>query len=264
MKIPYARWYGAIGKRRSYRTFDKNRPVEAEKLASLDAVCREFRPFEDVRICLVNKPVEDIFKFIVGSYGIITNAPAFLAFIGSVGNPYVNEQLGYAGEGIILEATVLGLNTCWVGNAFNTKKTTSLIEIGENERLIAVSPVGYAVKNESFIDKLMMGFGRHRERLPAKDLVSGLSYEQSPGWIKDSIEAARLAPSAINRQPWGFHIEENGITVHIRSKGPDTGIPFRLDCGIAMLHLEAAALNAGYEGKWEFLQSPQVARFKLV
>jgi hypothetical protein len=31
-----------------------------------------------------------------------------------------------------------------------------------------------------------------------------------------------------------------------------------------MLHIETAALNAGYEGKWEFLQSPQVARFKVV
>jgi hypothetical protein len=226
-------------------------------------VCRGFNPFEGVRVCLVNKPVEDIFKFIAGSYGVITNAPAFLAFIGSVENPHVNEQLGYAGEGIILEATALGLNTCWVGASYSSKKTTSIVEIGENERLIAVSPVGYAVKNESIIDKLMTGFGRHHERLPVKNLVSGLNYMESAGWIKDAIEAARLAPSAVNRQPWGFHIEEDAITVYIRSKGPDTGIPFRLDCGVAMLHIELVALNAGYKGEWEFLKSPQVARFKV-
>jgi hypothetical protein len=263
MNVPYARWYEAIGKRRSSRTFDKNRLVVAEKLAALDAVCREFKPFEGVRVCLVNKPVEDIFKFVAGSYGVIRNAPAFLAFIGSEENPCVNEQLGYTGEGIVLEATALGLNTCWVGAAFSSKKANALVEMNDNERLIAVSPVGYAVKSQSFMDKLMSGFGRHYKRLPLKSLVSGLINEQSPGWIKDSIEVARLAPSAVNRQPWGFDIEEDAITVFIRSKGPDTGIPFRLDCGIAMLHLEVAALNAGYKGKWEFLQSPQVARFRV-
>jgi nitroreductase len=263
MNIPYARWYEAIGKRRAYRTYEKNKPVEVEKLATLDKVCREFKPFPGVRISLVNKPVEDIFKFIAGSYGVIKNAPAFLAFIGNADNPFVNEQAGYTGEGIILEATDLGLNTCWVGNAFNAKKITSLIEINENERLIAVSPLGYAINGQSLMDKVMTGFGRTHKRLPAEQLVSGFSYEQSP-WIKDAVEAARLAPSAVNRQPWGFDIEEDGITVFIRSKGTDAGIPFRLDCGIAMLHIELAALNAGYNGKWEFQQSPQVARFKII
>ena len=37
----------------------------------------------------------------------------------------------------------------------------------------------------------------------------------------------------------------------------------RLDCGIAMLHIEVAALNCGVKGKWELLASPQVARFTV-
>jgi hypothetical protein len=150
-----------------------------------------------------------------------------------------------------------------VGNAFSSKKAGTLVEMNDDERLIAVSPLGYAVKSQSFKDKVMSGFGRNHKRFPVESLVSGLSYEKSTDWIKSSIEAARLAPSAVNRQPWGFDIEEDAITVYIRSKGTDTGIPFRLDCGIAMLHLEIAALNAGYKGKWEFLQSPQVARFSV-
>jgi hypothetical protein len=32
---------------------------------------------------------------------------------------------------------------------------------------------------------------------------------------------------------------------------------------IAMLHVEVAALNDGIKGKWEFLESAQVARFKV-
>jgi hypothetical protein len=263
MNIPYARWYEAIGKRRSYRTYDKNRPVEAEKLAALDAVCKEFPPFTHARACLVTESVEKVFRGLVGAYGKVKNAPAFIVFVGNTESPFYNEQTGYTGEGLILEAAALGLDTCWVGGAFSRENVASLIEVGNTERVLAVSPVGYAIKSETFEDKIMAGFGRHHKRLPVDKLVSGLSYEQSPDWIKSSIEAARLAPSALNRQPWGFDIEEDAITVYIRSKGTDTGIPFRLDCGIAMLHMEVAALNAGYKGRWEFLQSPQVARFRV-
>jgi nitroreductase len=264
MDIPYTRWYDAIAIRRSYRTYDKDRPIEAEKLALLDSICREFRPFPGVRIVPVNKPVEDIFKFIAGSYGIIRGAPAFLAFVGDGGNPNVSECVGYTAEGIVLEATALSLNTCWVGASFNAKKTGSLLDISDRERILGVSPLGYAVKNETITDKIMTGFGRTHKRLPVEQLVSGLRFKDAPSWIRNAIEAARLAPSAVNRQPWGFDIEEDAITVFIRSSGPDAKIPFRLDCGIAMMHIEIAALNAEIKGKWEFLESPQVARFKVV
>ena len=65
----------------------------------------------------------------------------------------------------------------------------------------------------------------------------------------------------MNRQPWGFKVESDGITVFVRTRVPDFNISKRLDCGIAMLHIEVAALHYGYRGKWEFLQSPQVAKF---
>lgn len=264
MDIPFARWYEAIAKRRSYRTYDKSRIIEPEIIEALDSVCREFKPFPDVRATLITEPPEDIFKFVAGSYGIISGAPAFIAFIGDKTNPNVNEYAGYIGEGVILEATALGLNTCWVAAAFNAGKAANIVEVKENERLMAVTPLGYAMQNTSAKDRVMTGFGRTHKRLPVEQLVIGLSYEKSPDWQKNAIQAARLAPSAVNRQPWGFDIKGDTITVYIRSGGTDFNISYRLDCGIAMLHIEVAALNAGIRGKWEFLQSPQVARFRVV
>jgi len=35
----------------------------------------------------------------------------------------------------------------------------------------------------------------------------------------------------------------------------------RLDCGIAMQHIELGALSQGIHGRWELLKKPQVARF---
>ena len=78
-----------------------------------------------------------------------------------------------------------------------------------------------------------------------------------------SLEAARLAPSAVNRQPWGFDVQDDGITVFVRTMGPEFNVSKRLDCGIAMLHLEVAAVDSGCKGEWEFLPSPQVAKFRI-
>jgi hypothetical protein len=72
-----------------------------------------------------------------------------------------------------------------------------------------------------------------------------------------------LAPSAMNRQPWGFGIEKNSITVSVKDHGPEFNVARRLDCGIAMLHLELGALNKGVRGHWELLKQPQVAKFTV-
>ncbi len=264
MDIPFSRWYSAIEKRRSRRHFDPNRPIASEISAALDTICKQFKPFPHARSCLVTESVKGVFKGIVGSYGKIKDTPAFIAFIGNMDSPSVQEEVGYTGEGIILEATALGLNTCWVAGFFRPESVASLVEISNNERVLAVTPVGYARRFESLEEKLMTGFGRTHKRLQTSKLVSGLGIEKLPGWIRASLEAARLAPSAVNRQPWGFNIEDDGIRVFVRTGGPEFNVSKRLDCGIAMLHIEVAALDFGCKGEWEFLQSPQVAKFKVL
>ena len=55
-------------------------------------------------------------------------------------------------------------------------------------------------------------------------------------------------------------IKEDSIVV----KGDDsTGEWKRLNCGIAMLHLEVGALKEGVAGEWEYLTLPQIAEFKV-
>ena len=261
MNIPYSRWYSAIEMRRSHRQFDPNRAINPEISEALSAMCREFTPFPHARACLVTESVQDVFKGFIGSYGKVKGAPAFIAFIGSMDGPNVQEEVGYTGEGIILEATALGLSTCWVGGFFRPENVASLLKLGNNERVLAITPVGYAKRSDSFEEKLMTGFGRTHKRLPISKLVSGFGTEKLSDWVRKSIEAARLAPSAVNRQPWGFNIESDGITVFVRTGSPGLNLSKRLDCGIAMLHIEVAALNSGCKGEWQFLQAPKVAKF---
>jgi hypothetical protein len=219
-------------------------------------------PFpEEARSCLVIASAKDIFRGILGGYGKIRGTTTFIAFVGNMDSPSVQEKVGYTGEGIILEATALGLNTCWVAGFFKPESVSSVIGINTNERILAVTPVGYSVMFESFEEKILTGFIRSHRRLSVSRLIRSTGRDDFPEWISTSIQAARLAPSAINRQPWGFDIEDNSVTLYVRTIGPEFNVSKRLDCGIAMLHFEAAALNFGIKGEWQFLDPPQVARF---
>lgn len=263
MDIPFSRWHPAIEKRRSRRHFDPNLPIGPEALAALDKVCNQFAPFPHARSRLVTESAESVFKGIIGSYGKVKDAPAFIAFIGDMDDPFAQEEVGYTGEGIILEATALGLNTCWVAGFFKPEIVASLLEVSDREQVLAVTPVGYAQESGSWEEKLMTRFGRSHNRLPLAKLVRGLPSEKWPDWVNICLEAARLAPSAANRQPWGFEVQDDGITVFVRTRGPEFNVSKRLDCGIAMLHLEVAAADCGRRGQWEFLPSPQVGKFKI-
>jgi len=257
MELPVERWYPAIVKRHSRRTYSAEVPAE-DKLARLDQVCREFRPFPEVRSQLVRRSSETVFRGLVGHYGQVNGAPMYIAFIGKMNSPPVQEAAGYTGEGIILEATALGLDTCWVGGFFRPEGVRSQIDIREGEKVFSITPVGYAPPEKTRQEKIMSGLVRSRLRKPLAKLVGG---EMPTPWMEKALEAARLAPSAQNRQPWRFRIEKGAVVIAADTSSSMSSISKRLDCGIAMLHFELGARAAGVAGKWEILSSPDVARF---
>lgn len=264
VNIPFSRWYEVIESRRSRRRFE-SKPLKSKNLNQIRSICRSFQPFSDARAVLVTKSPEKVFKGAIGSYGKIKGATAFIAFIGDMESRSVHEHVGYTGEGIILEVEAMGLNTCWVGGFFKPKVVESLIEIGKDERVLAVTPVGFAPERLSFEERLMAGFGLTHRRKPLSKLVIGLKESEWPEWIKLALEAARLAPSRANRQPWRFHAEKTSIAVAVSSASMEIEAVTseRLCCGIAMLHIELAALHCGMMGNWTYFNPPLVAKFEV-
>ncbi len=262
MDIPFAQWYMAIEKRRSRRRFAPS-ALEPELRERMRTVCEEFRPFPGTRAVLVDQSPDSVFKGLLGHYGKIKGAMSFIAYVGSMDSPNVQEKLGYMGEGIILEATSLGLSTCWVGGFFKPEVAAPLAGAAGNEKVLAVTPIGYASEDWPLEERLMAGFGRSHRRKPLAELVAGAPEPHCPPWMRAALEAARLAPSAVNRQPWRFTAAADSITVSVDNLNDNYNISKRLDCGIAMLHLELAALFHGRRGKWEFLPAPKVARYNI-
>ena len=252
-------WYQAIFIRKSRRSFHPRRPEE-DKIGRLEKLCREFRPFPGARAEFVRKSPDDVFRGLVGGYGRITGASYYMAFIGIEGAPRVEEAVGYAGEGLILEATVLGLGTCWVSGFFRPAAVRAHLDLPDGERVFAVTPVGYAVREYTIKDRIYRKLAGSARRKPLGEIVSG---DPAEAWQRTAVEAARLAPSAANRQPWRFAAAPGSLTVRTDG-GRDVGrYPKRLDCGIAMMHITVGAQEAGAAGRWTLLPDPAVARFDV-
>jgi hypothetical protein len=66
-----------------------------------------------------------------------------------------------------------------------------------------------------------------------------------PGWFRRGMEAAQLAPTAINQQKFFFELKDNTVKA-AASFGPYS----KVDLGIAKYHFE---IGAG-EGDWQWAQ----------
>jgi len=258
MEIPSKSWYKSVALRHSQRKYSGEIPDESVT-SRIENVCAEFTPFPGVRSVVVREPANDVFKGAVGQYFFkVTKAPYYIAFIGDMNETNIQASAGYIGEGVILEATALGLNTCWVGGFYKREAVLKQIDLKENEKLLAITPIGYSEEEN---DRVGNSTKKYRRKDLNKLILS--KGENIGNWINPTLELARLAPSAANRQPWRFAISNDSITVSSSSKREGFGVSRRLDCGIAMLHLELGALVNGLKGSWEFLEHPEVARYNI-
>lgn len=264
MDLMENKWYSAILQRRSRRQFNR-KALPDGILERLNEFSRKLNDHVlGSKIIVVNENPDHVFKGAVGSYGKIKGAPAYVAFVGNMDDEAVQEKVGYAGELFVLEATSLGVGTCWVGGFFRPEVVGTQIKLAPHERVLAVSPLGYVSKLLSFEEKVMSGLATSHKRKRLETLLTDVPSQPWPSWLKSSLEAARLAPSAVNRQPWRFTVEEEAVKITVDSPTNSYHISKRLDCGIAMAHLEIGAAHEGVTGQWELLTGLEVARFKLV
>ncbi|MFW9789416.1 MAG: nitroreductase family protein [Candidatus Thorarchaeota archaeon] len=258
MELPVDSWYDAIFLRHSHRRYSGELP-EDDLVAKIEQVCNEFRPFSGARAVFVRDSGKDVFKGAIGEFFYkVKETPFYIAFIGDMGVSNVQATMGYLGEGVILEATVLGLNTCWVGGFYRRESVLKHVDLKGKEQVLGITPIGYS-KNER--DRVGVSTKPYRRRSLDSLVLSGAVDDID--WARPALEAARVAPSATNRQPWRFGIDEGSITVSVDSKRGEFRISRRLDCGIAMLHLELGARSFGVHGDWEFLEHPGVARYSV-
>ena len=158
-------------------------------------------------------------------YGKFENCANYIAVIGKKAAD-LDYSGGYYGELLVLKAQQLGLNSCWV--ALTHGKSQAVINDGETEVII-----------------ISLGYGKtqgypHKSKSPEE--VSDLT-EDSPQWYKRGIEAALLAPTAVNQQKFRFTRNGNKVTV----RHGLIGTCLNIDLGIVSCHFELAAGKENFE-----------------
>ena len=196
----------------------------------------------------------------LGTYGVIKNARLYLAGM-IIPAPMAPEDYGYCKEKLILTATELGLNTCWMGGTFAISAFGRASGMRRNELLPTVSPIGYAASRRSLTERLMRGFAGSDHRLPWSELFftvnaeSPLSPEEA-GIYREALENIRLAPSASNKQPWRivydkdrkaflFYLSRAIGYRHLRNVSLQ-----EIDMGIALCHFDLTVKELGIAGSW--------------
>ncbi len=218
----------AIVARHSVRQYI-DKPIEASIIERLN---------EEVALCnqegklhiqlIVNEP-----KAFSGSnafsYGKFSGVSNYLAMVGPKG---ADEAIGYYGERLVLLAQMLGLNSCWVGLTF--KKQPDQYTIADGEKLHCVIALGYGSTQGV----------QHPMRPMEKYIkVNGAM----PDWFRKGMEAALLAPTAVNQQKFEFELIDDR-TVAARTRFTLIGYG-KMDLGIVKYHFEVAAGKENFTWK---------------
>lgn len=156
------------------------------------------------------------FDSMMAHYGKFSGVENYIAIVGKKGAD-LEEKAGYYGEKLVLKAQELGLNTCFV--AMTHGKSTA--EIKKDEKLACIIALGYGTTQ-----------GEAHKNKPVAQLCNCAS--GMPDWFSKGMEAALLAPTAMNQQKFYFTLENGKV-----SAKAGKGFYTKMDLGIVKYHFEA-------------------------
>ncbi|MBR3589322.1 MAG: nitroreductase [Clostridia bacterium] len=159
--------------------------------------------------------------------------------------PGANVAFGYSFEMLVLYAQSLGIGTVWLGGTMNRPVFEKTMELAADEMMPCASPLGYCGKKMSFREGMMRKAIKADERLPFEELFFDGTFntpltKERAGKLLGALEMVRLAPSAVNKQPWRVVVADNTVHFYLkRSKGYSHEGKLdmqKIDMGIALCH----------------------------
>lgn len=208
----------AMQARHSVRQY-KDQPLSVEVIAALQEEIAACNRESGLHIQLVTNESR-AFDGFMAHYGKFSGVTSYLALIGKKG-PELDEKCGYFGQRLVLKAQQLGLNTCWVAMSYTKIKTAFTVDKGE--KLCVVIALGYGATQ-----------GVPHKSRPFSEVAKADG--QMPDWFKNGVEAALLAPTAMNQQKFLFTLSGNKV-----SAKAGRGFYTKLDLGIVKYHFELGA-----------------------
>ena len=221
----------AIEARHSVRAY-KDQPLSEEIVKVLEDEIVKLNHEGQLHIQLIcNEP--KAFQGTMAKYGKFRNANNYLVMAGKRADD-LDERVGYYGEHLVLLAQTLGLNTCWVGLSYSKVPGTYVLD--EGEKIACYIAIGYGETQ---------GVGH---KIKTVGQVSNAS-DATPSWFRKGVEAALLAPTAVNQQKFSFEYVGMSNNRHqVRAKKGFSMIGYtQMDLGIAKYHFEVGAGKVNFE-----------------
>lgn len=237
----------AIKSRRSVRTFDGTdlRPEEAEKITGFA------EKLENPYDIPIEWKLLDAKKHGLSS-PVIVGTDTYIA--GKMRRvPHAEEAFGYTFEKVVLFAESLGVGTTWIAGTMKRDAFEKAMALSDGEVMPCVSPLGYPAKKMSLRESMMRKGIKADDRFAFGEVFFDGAFDkpltrEAAGALVDALEAVRLAPSAVNKQPWRIVLSGNKAHFYEkRSRGYNDGEwdIQKIDMGIALCHFEVAAKENG-------------------
>lgn len=220
-------WCDAVYQRSSVRKFT-GAPDKAQ-LDQLGVLCRKLS-WQGITIRMFKGP---------GLRSQIKGTDVYAVIVSKQGTPA--EMEGFMGEALVLEATAMGLGTCWLGAGFYPDIVNRNVELQNDQVVNCVIAIGKCDAP---------AFAPKRKELAKVCGMSEGELEELGAWQKEAVLAARVAPSAINMQPWKIAADKTSVTI----TEPEFLLYKKyagIDRGICMLHAAVGAFKAGRKATWK-------------
>ena len=221
----------AIEARHSVRAY-KNQPLAETHVEALQEIIDEVNREGGLHIQLIlNEPKAFLGPF--ARYGKFSGVTNYLVMAGVKADD-LDDRIGHYGEQAVLFAQTIGLNTCWVGLSYT--KIPGTYVLNEGEVIQAYISIGYGATQ---------GVSHKIKRI---DQVSNVS-DTTPDWFRRGVEAALLAPTAVNQQKFSFeYIGNVDGRPQVRAKKGFSLIGYtHMDLGIAKYHFEIGAGKENFQ-----------------
>ena len=222
----------AIEARHSVRAY-KGQPLAAGVVKVLEEKIKELNEKGHLHMQLIRNETK-AFQGKLAKYGKFRGVNNYIVMAGQKSDD-LDERIGYYGEQLVLLAQTLGLNTCWVGLSYSKVPGTYVLEAGEVIKAY-----------------ISIGYGETQgvsHKIKSVEQVSNAN-DLTPSWFRQGVEAALLAPTAVNQQKFFFEYipARDGKPARVLAKRNFSLIGFtQMDLGIAKCHFEIGAGKDNFE-----------------
>jgi len=208
-----------------------------------------------------------------GYSSYLIGAPHYMVLLSEKAE-HSGENAGYIMEDMILKLAELNLDSCWL-TFTDSEKVKKALGIESELEVAAIVAFGYGVKttkrpriNILSMSNVDIVAQRHYvdPKLGINDMVFMNSWGNSEGveeyigffdeMLWEALYAATLSPSYLNRQAYGFVINNGRITLVSKPDEFNNEIDSKLNFGIVLLHFTAVAQGWVPTIKWEFGGEP--------